>query len=45
MAFLCQHLKQMQILTADYSTESIDPNGKVRGRAEGDCNPIGRTTG
>jgi hypothetical protein len=37
----------MQILIANLWTEPRDPNGRVRGRtegAEGDCNPIGRTT-
>jgi hypothetical protein len=36
-----------QILTANLWTESGDPNGRVRGRAEraeGDCHPIGRKT-
>jgi hypothetical protein len=37
----------MQILTANDWTESYDPYGRVRGKtegAEGNCNPIGRTT-
>jgi hypothetical protein len=37
----------VQILTANHWAEPRDPNGRVRGRAEGaegDCNPIGRTT-
>jgi hypothetical protein len=37
----------MQIYTANYWTEPRDTNGRARGRterAEGDCNPIGRTT-
>jgi hypothetical protein len=37
----------MQILTVNQQTEPRDPNGRVGGRtegAEGDCNPIGRTT-
>jgi hypothetical protein len=37
----------MQILTANRWTDPRDLNGGVRGRtegAEGDCNPIGRTT-
>jgi hypothetical protein len=37
----------MGMLTGNHQTEHGDPNGGVRGRtegAEGDCNPIGRTT-
>jgi hypothetical protein len=37
----------MQILTINLWTEPRDPNGGVRERtekAEGNCNPIGRTT-
>ena len=37
----------MQILTANHWTEVRNPDGNVRGRiegAEGDGNPIGRTT-
>jgi hypothetical protein len=37
----------MQILTASHWISPWNPNGRVRGRAEGaegDCNPIGRTT-
>ena len=37
----------MQILTGKHWTEVRDSYGRVRGRiegAEGDCNPIGRTT-
>jgi hypothetical protein len=37
----------MQILTANHGTEPGHPNGRVRRRAEraeGDRNPIGRTT-
>ena len=34
----------MQILTDNYWTEPGDPYGRVRGRTEGDGNPIGRTT-
>jgi hypothetical protein len=40
-------LRQMQILTANHWTEPGNPNGRVRGRAEGaegDHNLIGRTT-
>jgi hypothetical protein len=35
----------MQMLTVNYQTEPMDPNGRVRGTAKGaerDCNPIGR---
>jgi hypothetical protein len=41
---LCQHLRQMQILIANYRTEPGNPNGTVKGRTEGvegDCNFIG----
>jgi hypothetical protein len=37
----------MHILTANHWNEPGDPNGRVRGRserAEGECNPIERTT-
>jgi hypothetical protein len=37
----------MQIVTANHWTEPRDPNRRVTGRtevAEGDCNPIGKTT-
>jgi hypothetical protein len=37
----------MQILTGNDWAEPGDPNGRVRGRtegAEGNCNPIGKTT-
>ena len=37
----------MLMLAANHQTEYWNPNGGVRGRiegAEGDCNPIGRTT-
>jgi hypothetical protein len=37
----------MQIITAYPCTKPWESNGRVRGRtvgAEGDCNPIGRTT-
>jgi hypothetical protein len=39
-------LRLMQILTANHWTEPRDPSGRVRETegAEGDCNPIGRTT-
>jgi hypothetical protein len=38
---LCQHLKQMEILTTKHWTEPGDDNGRVRGSvegAEGGCN-------
>jgi hypothetical protein len=44
---LCQHLIEIQIVTANNQTEPRDPNGRVSRRAEGtegDFNPIGRTT-
>jgi len=41
---LCQPPRQVQILTANHWTEPRGTNGRVRGRAEGDYNPIGRTT-
>jgi hypothetical protein len=40
-------LRQMNVLTASFWTESGNPNGWARGRTEeteGDCNPIGRPT-
>ena len=33
----------MQILTANHQIEPGDPNGMVRERTEGECNPIRRT--
>ena len=44
---LYQHLTNTDADIANYQTEPMDPNGRVRGRiegAEGNCNPIGRTT-
>ena len=43
---LCQHLRQVQTLTANVWTEPRDPNGRVTGRSEGtkgDFDPIART--
>jgi hypothetical protein len=43
---LCQILTNTDADTANHWTESMDPNGRVRGRTEGtegDCNLIGRT--
>jgi hypothetical protein len=37
----------MQIFPANHWTEPVNPYKRVRGRsegAEGDCNPMGRTT-
>jgi hypothetical protein len=34
---------QMWMLEANHQTEHWDPNGEVRGRTEGVCNPIERT--
>ena len=36
----------MRMITVNHWTEHVNPNGRVRAstvRAEGDCNPIGRT--
>jgi hypothetical protein len=40
----CQHLINTDADTVNHQTEQGDPNGRFRGRAEGDYNPIGRTT-
>jgi hypothetical protein len=44
---LCQNMTKTDTLAANHWTESRDPNGRVRGRTEGDegdYDPLGRTT-
>ena len=42
----CRDCKSQEVFseTVNYRTEHEDPNGGVRERTEGVCNPIGRTT-